>query len=31
MFVIAVSISASLGDGFCRSNAATAMIMPDWQ
>lgn len=28
---IAASMSASLGAGFCASNAAAAMICPDWQ
>src|SRR2546429_7373650 len=31
MFVIASSMSASVGCGFLASNAAAAMIWPDWQ
>ena len=31
MLVIAASMSASVGFGFCASSAAAAMIMPHWQ
>src|ERR1043166_565804 len=31
MLVIAASMSASVGLGFCCSSAVTAMIIPDWQ